>query len=93
MGPPSPALALYAVLTRPPHWPSESSWRLPELHGSPQRKQQHDASPGEKAPGWALGVGQSPWRSEGHPAGEEVLVLGNLDALNPWVYLEKQRRP
>lgn len=69
----SPALDHVAVLTTPPQRSSESSWWLPELHGYYQRWQQHhDASPGEKAPGLALGVGQSPWKSEDQAAGAEV---------------------
>lgn len=90
MGHLSPALGHVAVLTTHPHWSSEPSWWLPELHGCYQQRQQHYASPGEKAPDLALGVGQSPWRSEDLAAGAEVYVAENQQALNPCVYLEKQ---
>lgn len=72
MQPLSLALGHVALLTTPPHWSFEPSWWLPELHACYQQRQQHDASPGEKAPGLALGVGQSPWKSEDRAAGAVV---------------------
>lgn len=88
MAPPSPVPVLVAVPTTLLRWPSESSWRQPELHGSPQRKQ-HVASPSEPAAGWVLVVGQRPWRTTVQTAAAQVLLLGTSAAPGLWFYLGK----